>query len=276
MFFYLSKIFWMIFSPLTFVTLLIVFGALLRRWKAGRVMLGAGIILIGSIGFLPLGKNMLVYLEGIYPWPDISPERVDGIIVLGGSFDLDSSYAHGSPQLGSDGARILEFVALSHRYPQARLVFTGGSGAIEAGGRSEAEVARQAFESLGLDMKRVEFEGESRNTYENMILSRSKVHPQAGENWLLVTSAYHMPRSVAIFRTGGWEVIPCPAGYLTDGHYSYLPTAKVLEGFFLFHVAVREMIGIIAYVFTGKIESDVFAHDSPVSRRDGSSLGAAS
>ena len=95
--------------------------------------------------------------------------------------------------LNGAAERITEFVALARRYPEARLVFTGGSGFVFTGDLREADVISDVLDGLGFDISRIAFERESRNTYENAVFSRPLVDPEPGETWLLITSAAHMP-----------------------------------------------------------------------------------
>jgi uncharacterized SAM-binding protein YcdF (DUF218 family) len=142
-------------------------------------------------------------------------------------------------------------VILAHRYPQAKLVFTGGSGAIEQGVSNEAEFARILLEQLGVPPDRVIFENTSRTTWENAVNSYALVKPRQDEHWILVTSASHMPRAVGVFRKIGWPVLPWPVGYqsrdrLTDHPQSMGRKLEVLDW------AVHEWIGLAAYYLQGK------------------------
>lgn len=99
-------------------------------------------------------------------------------------------------------------------------MFSGGSGVLGHQEPKEAHYVAPVFARLGLDPTRIVFEDRSRNTAENAQLSKKKMNPTAGENWLLVTSAFHMPRAVGSFRKVGWPVIPYPVDYNTTGRGS--------------------------------------------------------
>ncbi len=256
----LSKIFWMIFTPLTFIGICLTVGMCLRQRRYGLWILGTGICLFLTIGFLPVGHNILVWLEGRYPVPTL-PNKIDGIIVLGGFIDLSQSVAHGEPQLNVHANRLSAFIALSRNYPQAKMVFSGGNGSVFDSSSSEAEQVHIVLKKLGFHDAKVVYEDKSRNTYENMVNSYQLVHPQAGENWVMISSAYHLPRAAGVFHSHDWPVIPYPAGYLTNGTYRWLPSPDVLGGFYKFQVALREIVGIIAYIFTERIEREHFAED---------------
>jgi uncharacterized SAM-binding protein YcdF (DUF218 family) len=254
--FIVSKIFWAMFTPLTFITILIGVGALFRRYRWGRLCCGGGIILLLACGTLPIGHNLLVVFEKYYPTIAKPQGQVDGIIVLGGSIDLEKSIVWGQGQLNEWTPRITEMMALSQTYPQAKIIFTGGNGKLQESSSTEADELDKLLKKVGFDTSRIVYEGQSRNTYENAIFSHDIVRPQTGENWLLITSAFHMVRAEAIFQSVGWQVTPYPAGYITDGKYRYTPNLKVLDNMFKLQIVVKEMIGIMAYIILGKIKTD--------------------
>ena len=241
---------------MTLIAVLIGCGVILRKYSVGKWMSRIGVSLLLILGFLPVGQNMLVALESRNPAPIELPKKIDGIIVLGGSIDLKKSIAHHQVQLNENAPRITEMLVLAKRYPRAKVIFTGGDGNLLSSSSSESEQLNILLKNIGFNTSRIVFEGESRNTFENMEFSKTMVHPKSGESWVLVTSAYHMPRSAAIFNSHGWPIIPYPAGYLTDGTYKVMPSLDVLGNMYKFQVAAREIIGIMAYTLTGRIKTD--------------------
>ncbi|HYD32561.1 MAG TPA: YdcF family protein [Azospirillaceae bacterium] len=192
-------------------------------------------------------------LESRFSPPQL-PERVDGIIVLGGAVAPTVSKGRGQPAVNQAAERLIEFAGLARHYPAARLVFTGGSGQLTHQDTPEVPVARTALERMGLDPARVLFEGESRNTWENALYSLDLVKPSEGEVWVLVTSAYHMPRSVGIFRRVGWRVVPYPVDYRTQLDPDF-PRFDLIWGMDLASDAIREWIGLAAYRLMGRTDS---------------------
>jgi uncharacterized SAM-binding protein YcdF (DUF218 family) len=156
------------------------------------------------------------------------------------------------PSLNAAAERLTTFVALARRYPNAKLVFTGGSGALIPGDAVEADGARMLLESLGVPADRVLFESASRTTYDNALMSRTLALPRDGQTWLLVTSASHMPRSVGAFRRAGWQVQAWPVGYKTY-HMRY-PVFSLMLGDKIAGVdwAVHEWVGLVAYRLLGR------------------------
>jgi uncharacterized SAM-binding protein YcdF (DUF218 family) len=255
MFFILSKVFWMLVSPGNLLLLLLALGVgllLAGRAQAG-VWLTAGVTAAFLVlAVLPVGAWLVWPLETRFPRPEPLPEPVDGIVVLGGMVDPGLSHRRGDPVLYGTIERFTEFFALARQYPEARLVFTGGSGSLLEQEHREATVARALAERLGLPADRVLWERESRNTWENAVRAREVADPQPGETWLLVTSAFHMPRAVGAFRAAGWTVVPYPTDYRIDPAGLYRPGFSFADGLGALEAAAHEWIGLVAYSLTDR------------------------
>lgn len=259
MFFVLSKVLWLAAAPANLLLILAIAGAGAcrlgaRRWGARLLALGLAGLLIGGVS--PLGRLLLRPLEDRFP-PFVAPgDAPDGIIVLGGAIDQVVSAARGRIAIVDAAPRLTEAVALARRYPQARLVYTGGSAALVAEIGGEAAEARTLWIDLGIDPSRIAIEDRSRNTAENAAFTRALLDPRPGQRWILVTSAYHMPRSVGLFRSAGFQVIPDPVDYRSTGTWrDYGPHRDVGVGLVALDMAVREWIGLVAYRVAGKIPS---------------------
>lgn len=248
-----SKIFWLFARPNTFMLFLAVLGTVLlvfgRRWGRWPALLGLGWFV--AVLLTPLPAWLTLPLEDRFPRPE-APARVDGVIVLGGAVEQALTVSRGIPALNGAAERMTETLALARRYPEARIVFTGGSAGLAPGEATEADVARLLFTALGLEGPRVIFEAESRNTWENATLSHALVRPQPGETWLLITSASHMPRSVGCFRRAGWTITPWPVNYSTQpgGKGWFDPPFSFRLG--QAEWAVREYVGLLAYWLLGR------------------------
>ncbi|WP_439598568.1 YdcF family protein [Falsiroseomonas sp.] len=253
--FLLSKVLWALLRPNTLALALAVLGLLLvwRGRRFGRWPLALGIGWYVAVFALPVAALLTLPLENRFPRPATPPAEVTGIIVLGGAVEQRMTEARGIPALNGAAERMTEGVALALRYPEARLVFTGGTAAIDQSGPTEAETARLLFTSLGLPAARLVLENESRNTHENAVYTHRLLNPQPGETWLLVTSASHMPRSMGVFRAAGWSsIIAWPVNYTTGNDPDYwwdnpFPTK-------LNHAewALREWVGLAAYRLMGR------------------------
>ncbi len=256
MFFVLSKVLGFFTVPSNLLLAVGVVGAVLlltRFVRAGRRLLVLSIVLLGVAGLLPLG-NLLIYpLETRFPPWDPSHGAPDGIVILGGAIGPEISAAHAEPQLNEAAERITVVAALARRYPAARIVYSGGNGNLLERGSAEADFVLPLFESFGIARSRVTLESRSRNTVENAVFSKELVAPKPGERWLLVTSGYHMPRSIGVFRRAGFPVEAYPVDWRTEGRADLVrPFASVAAGLARTDVAVHEWIGLLAYWATGK------------------------
>ncbi|HEV2677318.1 MAG TPA: YdcF family protein [Aliidongia sp.] len=223
--------------------------SLIRRSSLiGRrlMMLGTAVLVLAALS--PADWPM-AWLEDRFPEPTALPAHVDGIIVLGGAINLGISAEHGMPALKSGADRMTTFLALARYFPDAKLVFTGGTAAGD-GEIREADVAHDLFGALGLDLDRVTFENNSRNTRENALYSKRLVNPGAGETWLLVTSAADMPRAVGCFRAVGWPVTAWPVAYrVLRTHYQLMP--HLSRGLANLDWAAHEWAGLVYYKLRG-------------------------
>jgi len=254
--FALSKLLWWLVQPANGLLLALIAGLALRRWwrRLGTWLAGLALATLVLLAATPLSVWLAAPLENRFPAIE-PPPAVDGIIVLGGSFNLRLSEKRHQIALNDHAERLTAFAALARRYPKARLVFTGGTGMLRPGTLTESQAARRLFAALGLDIDRIQFEDRSRNTYENAVLSRDLVGPKAGERWLLLTSAFHMPRAVGCFRAAGWPVIAYPVDYMTApaGETRWQPS--FVGGLQLANRAAHEWLGLIAYRLMGRIDS---------------------
>lgn len=261
MFFILSKVLGFFAIPSNLVILLGIGGALLLRSRfrgaALRVM-GGSLILLALMGLSPLGNALIIPLENRFPAWDAARGMPDGIIVIGGAISADVSAVRGATALTEAAERMTAAVELARRYPGARIVFSGGVSGLIPSRATEAEAALHLWEALGIEPGRITLEDKSRNTVENAVFSRDLVKPKPGERWLLVTSAYHMPRAIGIFRKAGFAVEPYPVDWRTRGSEDALRAFPTLgDGLRRTDTAVREWVGLTIYWLTGR-SSELF------------------
>lgn len=255
--YYLSKILWWIIQPGNFLVLLLAACALLL-WTGWR-RLARGVIAAIALSFtlillLPVGEWLVTPLENRFARPALPP-RLDGIIVLGGGFELPILNSRALPELNAAGDRYTAFVALARRFPDAKLILSGGETSLFRNEGSAPAIKQLFFNELGLPPERIIFENHSRNTYENVLKSKSLVGPQAGENWALITSAAHMPRSVGLFRKAGWPVIPYPADFRAAPTPQLGRWPDFSRNLRAFDLAVKEWAGLAAYYGMGRTDS---------------------
>jgi uncharacterized SAM-binding protein YcdF (DUF218 family) len=256
-FFFASKIFWMFASPVNLLLFAALIGVLLcfgRRVRLGRGLALGAILILAAAATLPVGKLLIAPLEDRFPLrpPDLpSPE---GIIVLGGAIDDGVSKARGETVFDEGGERLTEAVVLAKRYPQARVVYTSGSSSFASKTSTEALQARTFMSQMGLAPERVTIEDKSRNTDENARFTAAIVHPQSSQRWIIVTSAFHMPRSMGIFEKAGFHPIAYPVAFRTRGRWpdDLRLTFEPARNLRIFEIAVHEWIGLAAYWVSGR------------------------
>lgn len=242
-------------QPLNALCLLALAGFFIRiKWDlTGQKIMNAALIMIVLLGLLPIGPAMLTFLERRYPTPAALPERVDGIIVLGGGFDAYLTQVTGHIAANDSVDRMLCFTDLAKKHPGAKLVFSGGAGDILNPSAQESNDARAYFKLVGLGSRDIVYETKSRNTYENVLYSMQDVAPKNAENWVVVTSAFHMPRTMGIFTHFGWKIIPYQCDHRTDGTYDLFRRMPSVTGNYrALDIAVREIVGSISYYITDK------------------------
>lgn len=259
MFFLLSKTFGVMLLPVNFLIGVGALGAILlatRLAAFGRRLLVISVAALAIAGFSPLGKWLLYPLEARFPPWDASHGAPDGIVVLGGAIDPDLSAAAGRVVFTQAADRIVAAATLARQYPNARILLSGGNANLIAeDSAKEADYATSVLESLGIAKERLVLERRSRNTRENAEFSKAVANPKKGERWLLVTSAYHMPRSMGVFRNAGFDVEPYPVDWRVGGAGSLLTFSPIsIEGLQRTDIAVREWMGLAAYWATGKID----------------------
>jgi uncharacterized SAM-binding protein YcdF (DUF218 family) len=257
MFFAASKILQALTRPGDLL-LYILFAGVFLSWFLRTRRFGLWLTSIAAIGFAvviipPMGSWVSSPLEHRFPRPTSLPAKVDGIIVLGGAIEPFATLTRHLPALTADAERMTEFVRLAKIYPSAQLVFSGGSGMLDADWQyTEAKAASLFFEQQGLDVRRIIFEGKSRNTFENIENSKALVKPRKGQVWLLVQSAIAVPRSVGIFSKAGWPVIPVPVAYKSDNDFD----THLSDDLSMMDRAAHEWVGLVVYRLTGR--TDVF------------------
>ena len=253
MFFALSKVVWFVLSPVNFAILLAGLSGLLAFTRFARPARWIGLISLVSLGlmaFSPLPRIVLRPLEDRFPQQDARTTPVTGIIVLGGAIGV----ARGDVVMNSSAGRMTKAVELARLHPEAKIVFTGGAAnLISETTMTEADGAKLLFEGLGLDPARLVFENKSRNTRENATFTHRLANPKPGERWLLVTSAWHMPRSMGVFRKAGFAVEAFPVDYWSRGKPSDFirPYSRAPRGLEIADNGFKEWVGLVAYRLAG-------------------------
>ena len=264
MFFYLAKIFWFLAQPSTLIALLIAYGAILiwtgwARW--GRRFVSAGAVLLLLVGLSPLGNALILPLEDRFPRANLKwPVVPSGFIILGGAEIPLISKVRAAPSVNEAAERLIEAVTLASAFPEAKIAVSGGDAGILYKSGPEAASSASLLTSLGVAKERFVIEEESRDTYENAVKLKASLEkfgligPQ--KRWVLVTSAFHMPRAIGAFRQAGFAVEAWPVDYRTRGKDDLSrPFDKVSEGLRRTDAATREWVGLLAYWLAGRSDA---------------------
>lgn len=255
LFFWLSKTGWALAAPgslLVFAAIALWLLLKLNAVRLARRLAGLTALALTLIALFPIGEWLLYPLESRFPQNPALPDHIDGIIVLGGTVDPAVSASWDQVETRATAEREFAFLALARRHPQARLVFTGGSGSLANQEGKEADWTRKLFAQQGLDVTGVTFERNSRNTYENALYSKRLVEPRPDENWLLITTAFHMPRSVGVFCKAGFPVIAYPVDHWTLRNNLLRTEWEFAANFYDVNIALQEWVGLLVYRLTGK------------------------
>lgn len=258
MFFTLSKVLWWFTSPGNVLLLLLCVsvGLTFTPWRRmGRRLVVTVTVLYVLVAVLPVGSWMTTVLENRFPQPGHLPERIDGVIALGGFINPSVTQARGQVAVSGAVERLTALADLGRRFPEAQLIFSGGAGSLFHPDLREADLLAPFLTQIGLDPDRVTLDNSARNTAENAAIVRELVNPQPGETWILVTSAFHMPRAVGCFRKNGWQVVPYPVDFHMTGEFGFGLTPRFSGRLASLELAVHEWLGLLFYRLTGRIDA---------------------
>lgn len=216
----------------------------------GRKIFSLITLIFIGLCVVPTSQWVATYLENRFPQIQKVPQDVVGMIFLGGGFDSETSGERGITCYNIAAGRVIATLELVKQHPHLKVAFTGG-GARTNNARSEAEMMKNLFESVGINPHSFIFENLSKNTIENAKFLHGMVKPKTGEKWLLVTSALHMPRAVGLFRKEGWDIVPYPVDYHTLGGYPSKPNFGLSGGFQAWAYVSKEIIAMATNYLLG-------------------------
>lgn len=255
--FHLSKIFWLVAQPLSLAFCALTIGLVAAAFRWRRTGLGfsglAGLVLFVTL-YTSTGSFLLQILEERFPKPQQAPSPLACMIVLGGAFETEVTTTRGGIELNQAADRFTEALRLAQGHPEARIVISGGDGSLSGAYEGDAAAAQRFFTTFGIPDDRLVLERTSRTTFENVANMRTLIGENGLDGCLLITSAFHMPRAVGLFREQGIAVQPWPTDYRTRGTLTgpwfdfTQPTLNAQQT----ATAVREWIGLAAYRLTGR------------------------
>lgn len=256
--FLISKLFWLVAQPLSLAFLLCLISAFLAvagwRRSSGMAAGMAALVLFVTL-YTTAGGVALQVLEARFPKQQDEPQDLSCILVLGGALENEVTTSRGGIELNQAGDRFVETLRLALHHPQVRILVSGGDGSIGGAYEGEAEASERLFSAFGIPADRLIKENASRTTYENALQTKELLAREGLSGCLLITSAFHMPRSVALFRKAEIALTPWPVDYRTSGvlrlGFDFTqPTSNAQ----LTSTAVREWIGLFGYYLTGRID----------------------
>jgi uncharacterized SAM-binding protein YcdF (DUF218 family) len=255
--FFAGKVLGLLTQPLLWIAAMLVMALVWQKRHPQRShrTVAATLVLLLGLGWTAAPDAILRQLENQYPEMamDADLSGFAGVVVLGGATDSGRmAQDHLQPLLNGAAERMTATVAIARRHPNLRVVFTGGEGALMGIGPSEADRAQRFFSSLGLTGPRVAFESVSRNTYENAILTAQLPNTDIRQRWLLLTSAFHMPRSMATFQNAGWNVTAYPVDHRTAASTPW-SDYSMSNGVDRWETVLHELLGLLAYRITGRL-----------------------
>ncbi len=272
--YYLSKIVWAFLEPSTLIAIVLAAGFFLavRQKRSALPVLFCGVTMYLIAGFSPLANWLLIPLENRAEIGATEPiDGAAGIIVLGGTMSGARETGDRRVILNDSADRMIEAVRLALQHPDLPVIFSGGSGDLFPSNQGpEAGHAHRFFEGFKIAPPRLRLEDRSRNTLENAIFTAELVKPQRDQRWVLVTSAYHMPRARALFEAQGFHIIPRPGDFRTFGSQDrWLFFRRPSDGLRRLDVAAKEWIGLWVSWLRGDIAW-------PQERGDSSPISSAS
>ncbi|MBP8951783.1 MAG: YdcF family protein [Armatimonadetes bacterium] len=254
MFFPVSKILGGLCLPFTQVLLLLAAFAFLvrRRPRAAWVCFWIALVGMYALSTRPVADLITRPLEEQYPRAAL-PASIDAIVVLGGATDLGTSLPE-RLEFGSAADRFIEGVILARQYPDAVLVFSGGTSSLFDASRLEAPWLAEYAEKLGIPRTQIRAEERSRNTRENATETAAILRAEGRTSLLLVTSAFHMPRSVGCFHQAGLYPIPYPVDFRTQAApYDVMSLLPNINNLADASHSIREYWGLLVYSLKGYI-----------------------
>ena len=257
--FLISKLFWVFAQPLSIAFLFAALAAALALvgWRRlGGLSASLAALTLFVTLFTTTGTVALQVLEARFPKAAAEPADVACMIILGGAFDNEINTTRGGMELNQSADRFVEALRLARNYPQSRILISGGDGSISGTFEGEAQTAERFFSAFGISSDRLIKENTSRTTYENSLNTAELLKAQGLENCLLITSAFHMPRSIGLFRKAGIPVTPWPVDYRTSGIVSFgFDFTQPALNAQITTTAAREWMSLMAYTLTGRIDA---------------------
>jgi uncharacterized SAM-binding protein YcdF (DUF218 family) len=260
--FILKKILGSLFLPLP-LCLLVSFLGLFLLWRGkreltGKVLVTIGLVALTILSYEPVSRALNAPLDCRFEFykttsgsqdPVKTEERVKYVVVLAGGHNSDPSIPISSRLYSQPLIRLMEGIRVFRQNPGSKLVLSG-CGAFDP--VPEAHVMADVARFLGVEKNDIILESRSNDTKDQALLIKQIV---GNQQFVLVTSAIHMPRSVALFRKQGMNPIPAPAGQTARARQVLTPDLFFPKSIFLANSsrAMHEYLGLIWASLQGQI-----------------------
>ena len=249
MYFYLSKILAPFLNPTNLLFFLLIFFIfknikLKIRFKFLFIFIA---FIITFISIFPIGKIGVKYLENDYIFQE-KLSNINNIFILAGSEEINKTKVSNKLNLNNGSERLISSVKLALDSPNATIYFLGGDGHLIKDEIDEIYVAKLFFEDIGFDTSRVKFIQNTRNTIENLeVLKKINIQDQSN---ILITSAFHMKRSMIIANTLDIKIKPYAVDFRSIEKFNlinYYQRLSVASNWDSFNIFFRELLGIFAF-----------------------------
>ena len=255
--FYIAKVINYLLEPLyilSFFLIVLIFLLLFTNLKKLTIFFAKFLlILFLFFGYTPFSNFLLNKIEDFIKPSKYPVQQLTGVIISGGSFDLElESKERNEVLLNSGAERLTKALEIYKKNPRLLILFSGASNKIKPIGWSESDMAKKFFLEQGVRLENLIFENKSRNTFENIIYSKDIIKNNKG-TWGLITSASHMPRSYFGFKKQGLILEPISVDYRTGTSSIFWINFDIKKGLENWNIILHEVVGIFYYKITGKI-----------------------
>jgi uncharacterized SAM-binding protein YcdF (DUF218 family) len=255
--FYIAKVINYLLEPLyilSFFLIILIFLLLFTNSKKLTIFFAKFLlILFLFFGYTPLSNFLLNKIEDFIKPSKYPVQQLTGVIILGGSFDLElESKERNEVLLNSAAERLTKALEIYKKNPRLLILFSGASNKVKPIGWSESDMAKKFFLEQGVRVDNLIFENKSRNTFENISYSKDIIRNNKG-TWGLITSAYHIPRSYFAFKKQGLVLEPISVDYRTGTSSIFWINFDIRKGLENWRLLFREITGVSYYKITGKI-----------------------
>ena len=248
--FYLSKMIWLVLNPFNIFVLFTIVTIILHLISFRKISIAiflTNFLYLIIISFLPIGNYLINKIEKEYHSNLIIPDKLDGILILGGATNPSMYKEFNQISVNGSAERLIESVSIIKRFKYSKVIFSGGSGVINRPDLGHSQVAKSFYKKIGIEESRIIFEDNSRNTYENILFAKKIAKPKLNENWLLITSAFHMKRAMLIASKNEWELIPYAVDFKTMKKFRFTPNLNLLSNINSLQNGLHEWLGLIFY-----------------------------